>query len=65
MKFATLSLLLMTSAAATAAFGQEGAGQGPPHAPVIVGPTPTSLPTGTSSTSPSGSPNKLVAAPPR
>jgi len=65
MKLATLSLLLMTSAATTAAFGQEGAGQGPPHAPVIVGPTQTSLPTSTSPTSPSGSPHKLVAAPPK
>jgi hypothetical protein len=64
MKPAILSILLVTSAAATAAFAQEGVGQGPPHAP-IMGPTPTTLPAGTSSTLPSGSPHKLVAAPPK
>jgi hypothetical protein len=52
MKPAILSMLLMTSAAATAAFGQEGAGQGPPNAVVIVVPIPTSLPAGTASTLP-------------
>jgi len=63
MKYAILSLLLMTSTAATAAFAQEGVGQGPPH--VIVGPHPTSVPTTTSPAAPAGAPHKLVAAPPK
>jgi len=65
MKRAILGLLLMISTATTAAFAQEGAGQGPPNASVIVGPIPISLPTTTSPTAPSGSPHKLVAAPPK
>jgi len=59
MKYAILSLLVMTSTA-TAAFAQEGTGQGPPHSPVIL---PTTLPTTTSPTAPSGNPHKLAAAP--
>jgi len=60
MKCAILSLLIMTSTATTAAFAQEGTGQGPPHAPVIL---PTTLPTTTSPTAPSGNAHKLVVAP--
>jgi len=65
MKYAFLSLLLVASTATTAAFAQEGAGQGPPHVIVVVGPLPASLPTITSPAAPSGSPHKLVAAPPK
>jgi hypothetical protein len=62
MKHAILSLLLITSTAATAVFAQEGTGQGPPHMPVVVGPLTTSVPT-TTPAAPAGSPHKLVAAP--
>jgi hypothetical protein len=56
MKYALLSLLLIT----TAAFGQEGAGQGPPKTQGAMGPVPTTVPTTTSPAS-AGKP-KLAAA---
>jgi len=62
-KLAILSLLVMTSAAATAVFAQDGSGQGPPRAPVIIGKNST-LPTSTSPTAPTGT-HKLAAAPPK
>jgi hypothetical protein len=38
MKYAGLTLLVMASTAATFAHGQDGAGHGPPRAPIIVMP---------------------------
>jgi len=62
MKPVILSLLLLASTAATAAFAQEGAGQGPPHSPIVVGPLPGSSTT-TSPAVPAGTPQKLMATP--
>ena len=62
MKPAILSLLLLASTVTTAAFAQEGMGQGPPGSPIVVGPL-GSLPTTTSPAAPAGTPKKLMAAP--
>jgi len=62
MKLAILSLLVITATATTAAFAQEGSGQGPPHSPIVIGPYST-LPTSTSTTTTTtGTKTKLTAA---
>ena len=66
MKHAILSLLVITSTVASIAVAQDGSGHGPPHSPIIIGPSPTSVPTTTSPTTTSPTrqiPPKLALAP--
>jgi hypothetical protein len=55
MRYAMVTLLVMTSTVANVALAQDGGGRGPPHSPIIIGPQPT-VPT---TTSPTGSLSKL------
>jgi len=48
MKYAIVTLLVMTSTVTTVAVAQDGTGHGPPKLPIIITPQPTTpLPTGT------------------